>query len=497
MSFFQTHPSSPIRPTINFPATFEQNSHSIETIIALTSCIVYAFLTPILALLVYLAIYPRSFKTTSMEVAIAIIRTIVLEFPFPLMVVKTAILWLAAGTGAFFYPLTAAIVWVDLVTFAMLCYVFYITYKTKEIIDTHTEDLQSYGPKLPGLLSLQFWLRTVTAFYLPLNIDVVRDITYVNEKELDKAGSKAAQHLKLDIYKPKDTKPNDSCPVLIFIHGGIWQLSDKLIPYPQPWYMASHGWVVASINYRVPPDVQFPTHLIDCKRALRWVKANISKYGGDPEFICACGDSSGGHLASLLALTGENKPRDAQSEFGVKRGTNEKTTSNSTIGYNAESLRKIYQPGFSTIPLPIRACVVINGIYGISEKHGISKLETVFPGWFSNHVCNDVKGKEDSSLDTFKDFSTEEWLLRRKEEDIVPYLVFHGALDSIIEVEQPRSFVNSFKRRAPRQKIVYIEFPNSDHFYYLTASLRTQYQMITMLRFLNRLYSEYKEKEND
>ena len=50
------------------------------------------------------------------------------------------------------YPLTAAIVWVDLATFAMLCYVFYITYKTKEIIDTNTKGLQSYGPKLPGLL---------------------------------------------------------------------------------------------------------------------------------------------------------------------------------------------------------------------------------------------------------------------------------------------------------------------------------------------------------
>jgi len=36
-----------------------------------------------------------------MEVVLAIIRTIVLEFPFPLMVAKTAVLWMAAATGAF------------------------------------------------------------------------------------------------------------------------------------------------------------------------------------------------------------------------------------------------------------------------------------------------------------------------------------------------------------------------------------------------------------
>ena len=56
-------------------------------------------------------------------------------------------------------------------------------------------------------------------------------VTYVNEKELDEAGSKAAQHLKLDVYRPKDTDPNDSCPVLIFIHGGkksIFKISRTL-----------------------------------------------------------------------------------------------------------------------------------------------------------------------------------------------------------------------------------------------------------------------------
>lgn len=47
----------------------------------------------------------------------------------------------------------------------------------------------------------------------------------------------------------------------------------------------------------------WPSHIVDVKRAIAWVRANIAEYGGDPEFIAITGGSAGGHLSSLAALT--------------------------------------------------------------------------------------------------------------------------------------------------------------------------------------------------
>ena len=46
-----------------------------------------------------------------------------------------------------------------------------------------------------------------------------------------------------------------------------------------------------------------PDHIIDVKKAIGWVKQEISKYGGDPARIVIAGQSSGAHLAALSALT--------------------------------------------------------------------------------------------------------------------------------------------------------------------------------------------------
>ncbi len=52
----------------------------------------------------------------------------------------------------------------------------------------------------------------------------------------------------------------------------------------------------------------WPEHIVDVKSAIVWVKENIARYGGDPNNIVLCGNSAGGHLASLAALT-PNDPK--------------------------------------------------------------------------------------------------------------------------------------------------------------------------------------------
>ena len=61
--------------------------------------------------------------------------------------------------------------------------------------------------------------------------------------------------------------------------------------------------VVCVVNYRLSPERSWPVHIVDSKRALIFVKRNCHLWGGSPDKIFATGESAGGHLSALVALT--------------------------------------------------------------------------------------------------------------------------------------------------------------------------------------------------
>lgn len=69
--------------------------------------------------------------------------------------------------------------------------------------------------------------------------------------------------------------------------------------------LASHGYAVAAIEYRLSPEATFPSQLEDCEAAIRWLRTNSARHGLNAERIGVWGHSSGGHLAALLGLAGE------------------------------------------------------------------------------------------------------------------------------------------------------------------------------------------------
>ena len=71
------------------------------------------------------------------------------------------------------------------------------------------------------------------------------------------------------------------------------------------YHLAARGWVCVAINYRLSPKATWPDHLVDCKRALAWVREHIAEYGGDPDYVVVTGGSAGGHLTAMMGLTPE------------------------------------------------------------------------------------------------------------------------------------------------------------------------------------------------
>lgn len=110
---------------------------------------------------------------------------------------------------------------------------------------------------------------------------------------------------RLDVYSPQDaSEVQEPVPVVIYIHGGGWSAGDKSdVPGPLVNLLTATGYAVASINYRLTGQARFPAQLRDTRAAIAYLRSHASALGVDPDQIVLSGDSAGGHLAQLAAVT--------------------------------------------------------------------------------------------------------------------------------------------------------------------------------------------------
>jgi acetyl esterase/lipase len=119
----------------------------------------------------------------------------------------------------------------------------------------------------------------------------------------------------IDIYMPP--KKGGPKPLILYIHGGGWvaghtRHSGALSNFPEVLAeLASEGFVVASLEYRLSGEAPFPAQLQDARAAVRFLKANAAQYGIDPARVGVWGGSAGGHLAALTALSCGDTSLDA------------------------------------------------------------------------------------------------------------------------------------------------------------------------------------------
>ncbi len=114
---------------------------------------------------------------------------------------------------------------------------------------------------------------------------------------------------QLDLYVPDDGRSDH--PVAIYLHGGGWQLGDKAAVNDTSVAnikefrnaLLDAGYAVAAVNYRLTDEAIWPAQILDVKSAVRFLRANAQKYRLDPERIVVWGESAGGHLAQMMAVT--------------------------------------------------------------------------------------------------------------------------------------------------------------------------------------------------
>lgn len=111
-------------------------------------------------------------------------------------------------------------------------------------------------------------------------------------------GDQARQ--RLDIYVPDNLSAD--APVIVFFYGGSWQSGSKSDYRFVGQAFASKGYVAVIADYRLYPDIQFPTFLDDSARAVAWVDENIHRYSGDRNHLFVAGHSAGAYIAVMIGL---------------------------------------------------------------------------------------------------------------------------------------------------------------------------------------------------
>ncbi|WP_426573045.1 alpha/beta hydrolase fold domain-containing protein [Aquihabitans sp. McL0605] len=266
---------------------------------------------------------------------------------------------------------------------------------------------------------------------------------YVSDHNL--AYGDAGRRNQLDIWHRSDLPLDGKAPVLLQVHGGAWIIGNKdQQALPLLGHMAENGWVCVSINYRLSPRATWPEHIVDVKRAIAWVKANIAQYGGDPDFVAITGGSAGGHLSSLAALTA-NEP--------------------------------MFQPGFEEADTTVVAAVPFYGVYDWTNRDGTGNAYQ--DEMLARLVLKTTKAE---SPDLWRDGSTMSWVSA----DAPPFFVVHGSNDVLVPVEQARSFV-AMLRSESKNPVAYAELPGAQHAFEVFDSPRTIFSAGAVHRFLETI----------
>src|SRR5436853_2326186 len=125
--------------------------------------------------------------------------------------------------------------------------------------------------------------------------DARHDIV-IEDVEYQRQGGRA---MLARLYRPGGM---GSFPAVLQVHGCAWVNKDRTDNDFIAKALAESGILVASIDFRMPPEAPYPASLADINLGVRWLKARARLYGSRPDWVGSFGTSSGGHQVLLAAM---------------------------------------------------------------------------------------------------------------------------------------------------------------------------------------------------
>lgn len=253
-----------------------------------------------------------------------------------------------------------------------------------------------------------------------------RNISYVD------APTSSKQYL--DLYLPKSSQ-GKLRPLVVWIHGGGWEIGDKKWGPFQALIDAGFG--IASINYRLSDEAAFPAQIHDCKAAIRWLRANAARYGIDSNRIGVWGSSAGGHLASLLGTSAHN--RDLEGDLG-----------NPTQSSAVQAVCDWFGPSYFTNETDTQVTdhPLVRKLLAASGDELVKKAVQASP-------VRQIKGATP------------------------PFLIMHGQIDALVPIEQSETLYKALLANGGKATLVKV--PGAGHSF-LMGGLAEQEKVVEFFR---------------
>lgn len=253
-------------------------------------------------------------------------------------------------------------------------------------------------------------------------IDEIGGVIY---SQIQSRRSNRAMRMTLLVPRTAEKKP-----AIIYFPGGGFTTTDYEKFIEMRFALAKAGFVVAAAEYRVVPN-KFPTILEDGKSAVRFLKAHADAYGIDASKIGVLGDSAGGYLSQMVAVTGNEKQFDKGDNLHVDSTVQAAATlygisdlRNIGAGFD-EAIQKVHQSPAVTEAL------LVNGV-AFNEYPGASILS------------DSDKALTASSLGHIK-------------KNLPPFLIMHGTEDKLVSPVQSEQLYEALKQNGNRVTYVKVE----------------------------------------
>ena len=215
----------------------------------------------------------------------------------------------------------------------------------------------------------------------------------VSIKEGIVIGEGDGRSLEADVFLPPLEEKNR--PAVLFIHGGGWIEGDRSQLRGYGILLARLGFVCMCNSYRLSNESIWPAQIQDVNCAIRYLRANATDLGLDPDRIGVSGNSAGGHLSLMAAATNYDQI------FEGEGGNNE-------VSSKIKAVCAIYPP------TTIRQLEMVN------------PLENAFLM---------LMGKEAKKEDYDKASP-----LNYVTEDYPPCMLIHGSTDSVVRLKDSTKF---------------------------------------------------------
>ena len=264
--------------------------------------------------------------------------------------------------------------------------------------------------------------------------------TYENIKYSD-----ISESCNLDIYVPESDHP---MPLLILVHGGGFFFGDKHANQPKNMYnyFRRNGYACATLNYRMGGEAPFPAAIEDVKAAVRFLRSNAELYGYDPDRFAIWGESAGGYIAAMVALSRDDEFNGVK-YIGEEEGKTASADVTALIDFYGVINMKKFREDFETAGIPKYLTDITNG-----KGSPDSMLDA-----FTQKKMAEISDEENEKYNPESRIDD-----RLKEKYFFAYIA-HGNIDITVPIFQSARFAGLLKEKIGARRVVYAELENLRH----------------------------------